>query len=282
MNLAWTFLFVGCVDPAPSESPSPSGVDRITVAGSTALVPLATEAANRFMSAHPDVAVEISAGGSLEGLDRVAAGEVDIGTSDVEAPAELAGRLEDHRVAVVAIAAMAHAGPNLDGVSSLTRAQAKGIFTGRIRNWSEVGGGDMPILVVNRPPTSGTRAAFRSIVLGDEEFTEGIVRDSSGQVASTTLERPGAIAYLALSYRTDGLRILAYDGVEPTPDEIRAGRYRIWSYEHLYVRPGARAHVRAFIDSLLVEAFQRDTVPRFGFLPVLDAPDRSAGAGAER
>ncbi len=85
----------------------------ISLAGSSAMVPLATEAAGRYMRAHPEVTVQIAGGGSRQGLAQVASGVLSIGDSDVFAPRELAGQLTDHRVAVVGVAPQ---GPRGGGV----------------------------------------------------------------------------------------------------------------------------------------------------------------------
>src|SRR5262249_6949529 len=138
-----------------TEGPAPA---TITVAGSTALIPLLDEAAKRYMKDHPNVVVKIAGGGSKVGLSKVAAGEVTFGASDVFA-AGMDG-LVDHRVAVVGIAAMSNKGSYNSGIDSLTKEEIRDIFTGKVKNWNEIGGDDQPITVVNREKSSGTRAAF--------------------------------------------------------------------------------------------------------------------------
>jgi phosphate transport system substrate-binding protein len=257
---------VGCRQGAPGTS---GGVTRITIAGSSALVPLATEAANRFMQTHPGVTVQVSAGGSRQGLAQLASGAVTIGSSDVFATGPQAAQLEDHRIAVVGFAAMANRGPFNDTIASLTHDQLRGIFTGQFRNWSQVGGGDQAITVINRARNSGTRAVFGSLVLGGDHFFEGTAeQDNSGQLQSMLQQQVGAISYLALSYRDPSLKVFAYDGVAPTPENIQSGSYPIWSYEHMYTRGPATGAVREFLDFVTSPAFQDEVLPRMGFVPV--------------
>ncbi|MEI8254647.1 MAG: phosphate ABC transporter substrate-binding protein [Deltaproteobacteria bacterium] len=252
------------VEPGATASPV-----RITIAGSSALVPLVTEAANRYMRAHIDVTIQVRAGGSRQGLAQVASGAVTIGNSDVFATGAQAAQLEDHRVAVVGFAAMAHRGSFNQTVTSLTQDQMRGVFGGQVRNWSQLGGVDQAITVINRARSSGTRAVFGSIVLGGDSFLEGTEeQDSSGPLRSMLLEQVGAISYLALSYRSESLAVMAYNGVEPTPENIAAGTYPIWSYEHMYTRGPATADVRAFLDFVASPEFQDDAVARLGFVPV--------------
>ncbi len=256
---------------ATGATPEPGAADpvRITIAGSSALVPLVTEAANRYMRAHADVTIQISAGGSRQGLAQVASGAVTIGNSDVFATGAQAAQLEDHRVAVVGFAAMAQRGAFNQAVTSLTQEQMRGVFGGQIRNWSQVGGADQAITVINRARSSGTRAAFGSLVLGGDHFVEGTAeQDNSGQLQTMLSQQTGAISYLALSYRSESLAVLAYNGIEPTPENIAAGTYPIWSYEHMYTRGPATPAVRAFLDFVTSPEFQDDAVARLGFVPV--------------
>jgi phosphate transport system substrate-binding protein len=275
--LALCTTAVGCKRTEPSTASNGStpdnapaaGPTRITIAGSSALVPLATEAANRFMQQHPNVTIQVSAGGSRQGLAQVASGAVTIGNSDVFATGAQAAGLEDHKIAVVGFAAMANRGPYNEGVSSLTQEQMRGIFTGQTRNWSQVGGGEQALTVINRARNSGTRAVFGAIVLGGDNFLEGTAeQDNSGQLQSMLTAQTGAISYLALSYRTPALKLFAYNGVEPTAENIQAGTYPIWSYEHMYTRGPATGAVREFLDFILSPAFQDEVLPRMGFVPV--------------
>ncbi len=259
---------VGACHRDGAATPASAGV-QITLAGSSALVPLATEAANRYMRAHPGVTLQVSAGGSRQGLAQVAAGAVTIGDSDVFAPADQAGALEDHKIAVVAFAPMANKGPFNAGVGSLTQDQLRGVFTGQVRNWSAVGGTDQAITVINRARNSGTRAVFGAIVMGGDNFVEGTAeQDNSGQLQGMLTQQVGAISYLALSYRTPALQVFSYNGVEATPTNVESGRYPIWSYEHMYTRGPATAAVRAFLDFMLSPEVQNDVIPRMNFIPV--------------
>jgi phosphate transport system substrate-binding protein len=260
--------------PGTAAGDDAGGLSRVTVAGSSALLPVVTDAANRFMKAHPGVAVEVTAGGSRVGLDRVARGEVTIGTSDVASDPTGAPALVDHRVAIAGFAAMAHRGPYDETIDSLSMAALKGIFTGTIRNWSEVGGTDQPIVVINRGKESGTRITFGDIVLGGDQFIAGREEESSGLVQSVLEQTPGAISYLALTYRRDTLKCFSVDGVAPSPSNIASGKYPIWSYEHMYTLGLPRGPAKAFLDFVLSADIQRDVVGANGLVPMADLRGR--------
>jgi phosphate transport system substrate-binding protein len=240
----------------------------LKVAGSTAVLPFATEAANLFMKSHPGSAVEVEGGGSKRGLEDVAAGKIGIGNSDVQAAPDLAPVLEDHPIGVVAFAVMANRGPHDTSISSLTMAQLRGIFSGQIHDWSEVGGKAQPIVVILRPKGSGTRVSFGTIVLGGDHFVQGAQeQESSALVQTTLLGTVGSISFLSLAYSHPDLTTFSVDGVAPTRDSVEAGTYPIWSYEHMYTRGQATGQARAFIDFVLSPAVQNDALVRSGFFP---------------
>ena len=269
--LVTVFALAACSRPpqADEKAADASGLAVVTVAGSTAVLPLTTEAANRYMRSHPGSVVQVEGGGSRQGLSLASSGGVTIGTSDIFAPADIAPGLEDHRMAVVGFAAMANRGPFNEAIASLTMAQLRGILTGQIRDWAQVGGKAQPITVINRAKNSGTRIAFGTIVLGGDHFVAGSEeQESSALVQTALLEKMGAISYLALSYRHDALKVFPIDGVPPTPENIESGAYPIWSYEHMYTRGPAAGGARGFIDFVLSPALQNELVPSAGFIPI--------------
>lgn len=169
-----------------TESSDSSLSGTITAAGSSALKPLADDAADSFLNDHPDVSITIDAGGSGEGLKQVSEGTVDIGNSDVAAEDKLdetaAKELVDHQVCVVTMAPIVNKDVAEAGVKSLTKEQLISIFTGKTTNWKDVGGPDEDIVLVTRPESSGTRATFQKYALdGNEEASNtSMETDDSG------------------------------------------------------------------------------------------------------
>jgi phosphate transport system substrate-binding protein len=262
-------LVTACSRTEREDSAGAAALASFKIAGSTAVLPVVTEAANAFMKSHAGVSIHVDSGGSRVGLARVAAGNVAIGTSDVFVNGDLSAKLEDHKIGVVGLAAMANRGPFNESVRSLTREQLRRIFMGQARDWSEVGGGSQVITVINRPDGSGTRAAFRSIVLGGDQFVHGTTeQETSAQLQATLLETRGAISYLAISYRHPDLAVFEFEGQPPSSDAIATGAYPIWSYEHMYTLGPAVDQVRAFIDFVLSPPIQNDALVRAGFIPI--------------
>lgn len=141
----------------------------VTYDGASSFQALVEAAAEKFMDANPDVSVSGSGNGSGKGLTAVAAGTVTIGNSDVFAETKLEAdqvkNLVDHEVAVVGMGPVVSKNVKVD---DLSLEQLKGIFSGQITNWKEVGGDDAKIVVLNRKAGSGTRATFEAAVFGDE------------------------------------------------------------------------------------------------------------------
>ncbi len=227
---------------ATSAGGSASGT--ITVAGSTALLPLVKDASAAYQEAHKDVKISVSGGGSATGVTQVAAKAIDIGDSDILATGH--PELHDNRVAVVGFAIVTNPAA---GVKSLSRKQLQDVFSGKVANWNAVGGADQKIVPVNRPRSSGTRAVFVKTIMGGVPIAEsGLVQDATGTAVSVVKQTPGAVSYVALSGITGGVTIVAIGGVLPTPEAIVIGKYPIWSYEHMYTYGEPKGHVAAFID----------------------------------
>ncbi len=245
----------------------------ITAVGSTALQPLVEAAAEQFMEENPDVQISVQGGGSGQGITQIAEGAIQIGNSDVFAEEKLdnpddADSLIDNKVCIVGMGPVVCSDVTIDDISMDDLA---GIFTGQITNWSEVGGDDMDITVINRASGSGTRATFESNVLGDTEVPADFTpqeQDSSGTVATMIAGTPGSISYLAFSYYGDDFKALSVDGVEPTEDNVETNAWTIWAYEHMYTTSDPDDATQAFIDYMLSDDVQGSLVESLGYIPI--------------
>jgi phosphate transport system substrate-binding protein len=259
---------------ASAQAPTPPKAVPVTVSGSSALQPQVNAAKEKYETAHSGESIEVSAGGSKKGLADVASGAVQIGDSDIVAPAEMAG-LVDHKVAVVGFAAMANKGDFNAKVPALSMKDMAKVFQGEVKNWKDLGGGNQPIVVINRAPASGTRSVFGDIVLGGDKFVESQTEDNSGALVAKLKQTKGAISYLALSFKDDDLvtfSLKSPDGkttIAPTDDNIEAGTYPIVAFEHMYTKGEAAGGAKAFLDYVLSADFQEKVLPTVkGFIPV--------------
>lgn len=256
-------LLVACSSGSQTAGSTSGAATTVSVAGSTALQPLVVKAAQDYMQSHPGVTINVAGGGSGTGLSSLFANSIDVADSDVEAPTSKDAT--DHLVAVAPFAVIV--GPNVS-IKGLTKTQIHDIFAGKITSWSAVGGKNVPIVPINRPMTSGTRHVFASILMGGTEPAPSKTEESSEKLAQVVKNTPGAISYVALSFAQKfNLPTLAIDGASATMDNVEAGKYHFWSYEHMYTNGHSSPAAAAFI------AFVKDqhsAIDQLGFISVAD------------
>ena len=230
----------------------------ITIAGSTAMQPLLKAAAKA-----PKNTIIINGGGSAAGLNAVATDKVTIGAADMfaENSDTPAAKLVDHQIAVVGITPIVN--PEV-GVSNLTSAQLKAIFSGKLTNWQQVGCKAMPIKLLIREAGSGTRTAFEALALRGVQGVQGKVLNSTHAMVSQVKNTPGAIGYVAFSGLQAGVRPLLLDGVNPTEANVQTNKWPLWAYEHLYTNGAPSATVAKFIHRVQTDDTQ---IKRLGYIP---------------
>ena len=264
---------------APAAAPTVNCVTgSITTAGSTALQPLIQDAATAYAAACPGATVTVNGGGSGTGLTQVAAGSVNIGASDVLAATKLqaadAAKLVDHVVCRQGWIVVTN--PDVTGVTNLTTAQNVAIWTGADTNWNQVGGPDMPIVLIFRPASSGTRATFLKLVLGGaKEATGGqtLTEDSNGAVTTAVTKTKGAVSVIGFSYYNDPankalLNGLQVDGVDATIANVGTSTYKLSADGNLYTNGTASGLTQAFLDFMMGPQVQGTIIPKDSYGPV--------------
>jgi phosphate transport system substrate-binding protein len=262
---------------APGSAATGELSGQLTIAGSSALLPLIQEAANQFQTANPKVQITVTAGGSGAGRTQVCDGKIDIGNSDVPISDDEKTKLNcaDAQMTQVAIQAF---GPvaNKEGpgsVTSLTKDQMVGIFNGTLTNWKDVGGDDMEIVLVNRAKGSGTRANMAKFLFAgdDSQFAEGASEEDNNETVKTTVaQTPGAISYLGFAYLSDpDLLAFSIDGVAPTKEDIKAGKWLIGGPGYAISKGAPSPLAQAFLDFATGAEFQGSAVfDKLGFVAV--------------
>lgn len=214
---------------APAEEAAPAeetGADlsgSISMAGSTSMEKLANAVAESFMAKYPGVTVTAEFTGSSAGIEAVTAGSVDIGNSSraLKDEEKAAGVAEN----IVAIDGIAVVVDPANTVADLTKDQLIGIYKGEIKNWSELGGEDAPIVVAGREAGSGTRGAFEELLELKDACVYASELDSTGAVIAKVAATPGAIGYVSLDAIDDSVVAVSLEGVEATAENIKAGSY---------------------------------------------------------
>lgn len=238
----------------------------MVVTGSTTLLPIA-EVAGEMYTEKTGVSILVSGLGSSAGIESVANGSSDIGTSSRELKdAEKSLGLVDNPVAYDAIVVIVN--PE-NPVKNLTTEQVRGIFSGAITNWKDVGGPDMRIGLVNRDEASGTREAFGKMVMGDTPFYKGaVVLPGTGQVRAVVSEVTYAVGYISLGFVTNEVRALAIDGVVPSEKTVVAGDYGIQRTLHFFTKGEPSPKAKGYIDFVLSPDVQDEIVREAGFIPI--------------
>ena len=262
-----SLLFLPLLISACNSSSQQSG-ESITAVGSSALQPLVEAAGEQDQTEHLGVFINVQGGGSGTGLSQIQQGAVDIGNSDLFAE-EKAGikakALVDHKVAVVGIAPIVN--PKV-GVKNVSMAQLQKIFLGEITNWQQLGGKNVPIVLVNRAQGSGTRATFEKWVMQGKQPMAAQEQDSTGMVRQIVGSTPGAISYVAFSYIDKTVQGLSVDGVAPTDANVTTNQWRIWSYEHMYTKGQPKGLTKKFLAYVMSPAIQKKLVLKMGYVPM--------------
>lgn len=262
-----SLLFLPLLISACNSSSQQSG-ESITAVGSSALQPLVEAAGEQYQTEHLGVFINVQGGGSGTGLSQIQQGAVDIGNSDLFAE-EKAGikakALVDHKVAVVGIAPIVN--PKV-GVKNVSMAQLQKIFLGEITNWQQLGGKNVPIVLVNRAQGSGTRATFEKWVMQGKQSMAAQEQDSTGMVRQIVGSTPGAISYVAFSYIDKTVQGLSVDGVAPMDANVTTNQWRIWSYEHMYTKGQPKGLTKKFLAYVMSPAIQKKLVLKMGYVPM--------------
>jgi phosphate transport system substrate-binding protein len=281
---AWLLLGRQPGEPAPAvavESPSQT----IENKGSDTLVNLALAWAENYMQIYPEVRLSVTGGGSGTGIAAMINGTVDIANASRAMKAEERAAVEESGAAPVefvvardAIAVVVHPSNPVD---QLTLQQISDMYTGKITNWSQVGGEDRPIVLLSRESNSGTYVYFLENVirLGDKESEllfspDTLLMPSSEGISTEVRQNPNAIGYDGLGYVTHDQKMLAVARddagpyVLPSVETVNDESYPISRPLYMYTAGEPVGEVKAYLDWVLSEG--QALVPELGFVPLED------------
>ncbi|QOR35751.1 phosphate ABC transporter substrate-binding protein PstS family protein [Clostridium sp. 'deep sea'] len=228
----------------------------LTIAGSTSVQPLSDLLKEKFEKIHPNITVNVQGGGSSAGGTAALSGAADIGALSREMKGK---ELEDGLVPVViakdGIAIVVHKN---NSIKQLTIEQISGIFTGEIKNWNELGGADKPINAINREASSGTRGAFKDIVLGKEnDFDSSLVtQGSTGAVKAAVQNDENAIGYISLGSLDKNVKAVIVENAEATVANILKETYPVARPFNYATKGNAKGLAKWFIEFTLSDKGQ--------------------------
>lgn len=284
------FLLLTACSSGASES-NPSAASYIENKGSDTIVNLALAWAERYQAEHPEVRISVTGGGSGTGITSLINGTVDIANAsrqikDEEIAEARANGVEpmEHVIARDAIAVIVH--PD-NPVGQLTLKQISDIYSGKIKNWSEIGGEDRPIVRLSRETNSGTHVYFLETVLrlGDADdktlfSTDTLLLPSSEGIIAEVRQNPNAIGYDGLGYVPEDLKMIAIAEREggayvlPSIQTVNDKTYPIARDLYIYTDGEPAGIVREYIDWIF-GAEAQEIVAELGFVPALPAATSS-------
>ena len=234
----------------------------IIIKGSTTVLPIAQIAAEVFMDRNPDVDISVQGGGSGVGIASIIDGTCDIADSsrpikgkELKKAKTKGINLKANVIAMDGIAVIVHPSNKVNGIS---KNKIKDIYTGKISNWAELGGANKKIVVVSRDTASGTFEAFNKLVLDEEKVRPDALMQTSNQAVATVVARtPGAIGYVGLGYLSAKVKAIAIDGVAPSKEAVRSGKYPLARSLFMYTNGEPEGLVKDFINFILSEEGQK-------------------------
>ncbi len=264
-------LLLGAISPALSASD-------VRISGSTTVMPLASLCAEAFNSEQSDYRVTVTGGGTGVGITDLGEGRSDIAMASREITDterekyERGGKKFDEILVgydgiVIAVSSQLYE----SGVKALTKEDVRRIYAGEIKNWKELGGPDKEIYAIARRAGSGTRDTFNEIIMGSKEAeTPGVSTEAAdnSEVKTAIKGSDKAIGYLGYSYVADGsVKGIALDGVEPTIDNIKSGRYPLARKLFFYTLGEPSPGAKAFIEFVTGQEGQQ-LAEKAGYIPV--------------
>ena len=283
-------LFSVSCGPASSsaETASDSSATYIENKGSYTIVNLALAWAERYQAEHPEIRISVTGGGSGTGLASLINGTVDIANASRKIKEEELTEAQgngiepvEHIIARDAIAVIVN--PE-NPVRELTLKQIADIYSGKISNWSEVGGEDRPIVRLSRETNSGTHVYFLETVLrlgnSDDKTLfsmDTLLLPSSEGIIAEVRQNPNAIGYDGLGYVPKDLKMIAIakeDGgayVLPSIPTVNDKTYPIARDLYMYTDGEPTGIVKDYLDWILGSEAQQ-IVAELGFVPASVTP----------
>ncbi|HEX2613508.1 MAG TPA: phosphate ABC transporter substrate-binding protein [Fibrobacteria bacterium] len=250
----------------------------ITVKGSDTMVILAQRWAEAYMTAHPDVTVQVTGGGSGVGISALINGATDICNSSRPMKASERENLKTRFNSLGIEVKSAKDGLSVyldeaNPVSELTLAQIKDIYTGKIKNWKQVGGKDAKIVVYGRENSSGTYVYFRDFVLQGEDYTSSMQSlPGTAAVVNAVSKDANGIGFGGAAY-AKGIKFAkvkkdaSSPAYEPTAETVKNGTYPITRYLYMYLKSRPTGELKKYIDWTLSSEGQA-IVEKVGYFPV--------------
>jgi len=246
--------------------------------GSDTVLPLAQKEAESYMKTNKAAKVTVTGGGSGVGLAALVDGTTDVAMSSRKMKLSEKMKLQDagksSKEAIIAYDALAVIVNPANKVGQLTREQLEGIFTGKIKNWKDVGGDDLAIVVYSRESSSGTYEFFKEHVMNNKNYASSVLSmPATGSIIQSVSQTKGAIGYVGYAYVEKEVKALkvSYDKgktfIAPTMATAKDKSYPIVRPLYYYYLSTAESKIKPFVDFCLSAEGQK-IVEQVGYIPL--------------
>ena len=248
------------------------------IKGSDTCLPLIQKEAEEFQKKNTGASITVVGGGSGIGINALITGGTDVAMSsrnmkmDEKIKLQDAGKaFKEVKIAQDAIAVVVN---NANKVKQLTREQLEGIYTGKIKNWKQVGGDDLKIVAYSRETSSGTYEFFKEHVMKLKNYDNSILlMPATGAIIQSVSQTVGAIGYVGLAYVEKSVTALkvSYNGgktfVYPSVETATDKTYPITRPLFVYYLNSGEKKVGAFVKYLLSAEGQQIALKE-GYVPL--------------
>ncbi len=262
-------LFMGSITAA-------FAAEKLTVTGSTTVLPLVEAEAESFNGQQADIQVSVTGGGTGAGITAAGEGRSDIAMASREIKDSERKKYDKNNFQQFFIGydgiCLVVSKPIYDaGVKAITKAQLKDIYAGKITNWKDLKGPDKEIYAIAREHGSGTKDTFNELVMGSTTAeTPGVntIGQSSSEVKTAVTGNDAAIGYVGISYAESGdVGVLTYEGVKPDVKNIKSGSYPLARHLYFYTWGQPTPSAQKFIDFVIGPDGQK-IADENGFIPI--------------
>lgn len=249
-----------------------------TIKGSDTVLPLAQEEARKFMSVYPESHLKVIGGGSGVGIAALINNTTDIAMvsrdlnyQEKNSLALIGKNTQRIVLAYDALAIVVH--PD-NPVKELTIKELELIYTGKIHNWSTLGGPDLPILPYSRETSSGTYRYFMEVAMHDRAYRSDVLKAPNNEsIASAVAETPGGIGYVGVAYVSDAVQTVSIynrtteDYIHPTIANAQNNTYPIVRPLYFFFLQEDTDRLKPIIDYVLSEEGQK-IIEEVGYVPL--------------
>ena len=245
----------------------------IHIDGSTTVGPIIDAFVGAFEKSNPEIKFSVKKTGSGDGAAALIDGRCHIATmsrflkKDEYTKAVAAGKMPvPFTICMDGVCLIVH--PS-NPVKQLTKDQVKAIYTGKVTNWKEVGGADLPIVAISRDTSSGTYEVFHQLAVDSDKLGDKVeYANANPQIFTRVSTTPGAIGYVGLGFVKTGVTAVRYENVMPSKQTITRGTYKLSRPLYLFTDgyPELGSPLMTFCNFFLTEEGHQ-IIESKGFVP---------------